>query len=52
MTKTTTQSQTEIPTDRPLRGRRLTPAQFYALTGRRLGAANDNEPEARDADAS
>lgn len=36
-------------TDRPLRGRRLSAAEFERLTGRKLGAANDNKEPAEDA---
>lgn len=39
---TTTQSQADIPSDRALRGRRLTAEEFRRLTGRDLGADNDN----------
>lgn len=48
---TTTQSQADIPTDRALRGRRLTAAEFKRITGRELRADNDDQPKPEEQDA-
>jgi hypothetical protein len=41
---------TEPASDRPLRGRRVSADEYYRLTGRRLKAANDDTPPAKETD--
>lgn len=52
MTPTPTRSSTMNPdTDRPLRGRRLSPEEFFKITGRRLKSDNDDKPAAETKEA-
>jgi hypothetical protein len=47
----TNQSQSDIPSDRALRGRRLSAAEFKRITGRELRSDNDNKDQCPDHNA-